>query len=136
MLCVCKMYFVPCRVRAPAANHKLLSRLKLFSSPLGWLHSQGLILHIMSQHNYRHYTSTPIHPIEQHDQELQSNVSCLQRLYISLPDLADKKTQRAVPRKATTMPIQVSAEKGLRKSKKPADSEMSFCSRMLMPVCM
>lgn len=34
------------------------------------------------------------------------------------------------------MPTQVSAVKGVRKSKKPEASEMSFFSRMLIPVCM
>lgn len=35
-----------------------------------------------------------------------------------------------------SMPTQVSAVKGVRKSKNPVSSEMSFLSRMLMPVCM
>lgn len=44
--------------------------------------------------------------------------------------------QAAVPRYATRMPTQVSAEKGVRNSKKPVPSEISFLSRMLTPVCM
>lgn len=35
-----------------------------------------------------------------------------------------------------SIPTQVSAVKGVRKSKKPVSSEMSFLSRMLIPVCM
>lgn len=42
----------------------------------------------------------------------------------------------AVAMYAMRMPTQVSGAKGDRKSKKPAPSELSFLSRMLIPVCM
>lgn len=44
--------------------------------------------------------------------------------------------QAAVPRYAMSMPTQVSGVKGVRKSKNPFPSEMSFLSKMLIPVCM
>ena len=53
---------LPCRVRAPAANHKLLSRLKLFSSPLDLCHSKGLSLHIVSQWQILHFDTDPREP--------------------------------------------------------------------------
>lgn len=53
-----------------------------------------------------------------------------------ITNLVTKKMQAAVPRYATRMPTQVSGEKGVRKSKRPVSSEMSFLSRMLIPVCM
>lgn len=53
-----------------------------------------------------------------------------------LTNLITKKMQAAVAMYATRMPTQVSGENGMRKSNKPASSEMSFLSRMLMPVCM
>lgn len=58
------------------------------------------------------------------------------KLHHIIIHLATTQMEIAVPRYAARIPTQVSTEKGVRKSKMPASSEMSFLRRILMPVCM